>query len=163
MMKTNSDAARTKLARRVIATPKSLPLPPMVQLTEDELRYYREIAQEMALAELTAHNRNLLALLAQAMVRIEQETAALSIEGTVITAPTGRLMPNPRRANIQADILAVEKLRRILALSNNPGMPMTEAVRKRQRIKKQEAEIRSVWNDDLIAMPDEAPIAKNVN
>src|SRR3954468_19148591 len=114
-MKSDSKAGCIKAVRAAVKAGTSALPAPLMELAADELAHYRQLADEMDPAKLTPQNLNLLALLAQAMGRIARETITLHAEGMVIVDPHGRKMPNPRRATIQHDIVAVEKLRRLLA------------------------------------------------
>jgi hypothetical protein len=158
-MKNSSDAGRSKIIRNAVQKDQ-IPLPPIIELKGREIQFYLEIAQEMAMIELTPANRDLLGFLAQSMERLLRETDALKREGCVIVAPSGRTVLNPRRTSVANEMVILQNFRRALALSNNPGEAMTGKVRQRMRVKATEESARAaVAKDD----PDDTALISKFN
>lgn len=150
MRKARVDSAEEQV--RIAAAARQPIVPPSnVPLDARDKPFFVNIIAEFARSEWTAHQLELVAMLARTMADLEDEQREFRREGSVVQCVRGPVT-NPRFGVIQGHVNLIISLRRSLALNGRVknGEPLHAAKR---RVQIMEIERDNAADDDLIASP----------
>ena len=133
-------------ANKPIAAPKN------IRMDKDDLTFFNSVIAEFARSEWSAHQLELAALLARAMVDMEREQFKLREDGSVLYSEKGTPVVNPRKTVVQMTAGTILSMRRSLSLHARAQAGENRDIGKR-RHKTKEIEAGAL-DDDLISRPN---------
>lgn len=126
--------------------------PDSVSLNSEEVNYFNNIINEFPKADWTAHQIELVALLARMIADFKRESELLRKEGGVVTGGAGGAVVNPRKQVVQMHSNNIVAFRRSLAL-HAASQAQKHDTAKRVKIGHQ-IQAEAAFDDDLIARPN---------
>jgi hypothetical protein len=138
-------------SRIMAGASRNITPPDNIDLTEEELVFFKRIIAEMAKAEWTEHQIDLVAFMARSMHSLNINQRKLRDEGGVIKGKNGEPIVSPRKKAVEDSIASIVSLRRSLSIhARAQGVNKADIGRRMAMAKEIED---SFFEDDLISRP----------